>query len=187
MNVWRRRAALAGTALMAVLATVACGSTASSTTPTASTPPPAAASPTGTAGPSASPTAPSSGSTLVIQGLGLSMTLPSGLNDVPYKELPSAASVALMDMAGTQHTSLARIDFSTNDCSGGATIVVSVWDVDPAQLRGQGYGGTVPGLDTHVGSRYLHIEGGDGYPPPSCSATTIAAFQQLIASATATP
>jgi hypothetical protein len=119
----------------------------------------------------------------VISQLGLQMTIPSGLNEVTY-EIQSPGFASLTDHSGVTHTPLGQVAISTTDCPGGATIAVTVWGVDPVTLSGQGYGGTVPGSDTQVGNRYLHIEGGDGFPPENCSAATTALLQQLVASAT---
>jgi hypothetical protein len=174
------RGIIAGIGMVAL---AGCGAaTSSSNSLTSPTPSPVATSPTATPASTATPTP---ANTLVISQLGLQMTIPSGLNQVTYK-IQSPGFASLTDHSGMSHTPLGQIAISTTDCSGGATIAVTVWDVDPVILSGQGYGGTVPGSDTHVGNRYLHIEGGDGFPPANCSAATTALLQQLVASATAT-
>jgi hypothetical protein len=170
-------------ASIGMVALAGCGTaTSSSNSLTSPIPSPVATSPTATPASTATPTP---ANTLVISQLGLQMTIPSGLNQVTYK-IQSPGFASLTDHSGMSHTPLGQIAISTTDCSGGATIAVTVWDVDPVILSGQGYGGTVPGSDTHVGNRYLHLEGGDGFPPANCSAATTALLQQLVASATAT-
>jgi hypothetical protein len=133
---------------------------------------------------SASPN-PSQGAVLTISQLNIAMTLPRGLSQVNYEIVPS--SLTLSDANGVEHKAVGEIDFTTPDCPGsGSALVVTVWDVDPGTLTGMGYGGAVPGSDTKAGAQWLHVESADGGSPAGCSAATVAALQQLVASATAT-
>lgn len=183
-----RPSGLAGLTVLVSGALAACGGTATSTAPV--TGPPtvsASASPPSTfpvaTGGASSPT-PGPG-VLSIPQLDLSMKVPAGLSYVSY-QIQTSGITSLDDQSGVAHKPLGQVALTTPDCPGGGTIDVTIWDTDPATLNGQGYGGTIPGADTHVGGRYLHIEGGDGFPPASCSAKTTELLQKLVASATST-
>jgi hypothetical protein len=148
--------------IVAVAGLAACGSNSPSAGGTA-----AATGGTTSAGTTSKPSA--DPNKLVIAEVGLTMTVPPGLGPITV-QVKAPEVGPLEDQSGTKHTALKEIELSSAQwrsasCTGnGGTLsgkdipefVVTVWDVDPSTLNGQGYGD--PTTDTKVGDKYLHIE-----------------------------